>query len=86
MSKTGNRGSVDVTETRTSGTIHDDTLAWLATQHDLLHGPEGEWVALDDRRIVAHGPSVGDVVRQARANGADDPLLVPVPPPGYVVG
>ena len=65
---------------------HDDTLAWLATQSELLRDFEGEWVAIEDRRIVAHGPSVVEVVRQARALGVDDPLLVPVPPPGYIVG
>lgn len=78
------------TEERKSGTgansPHADTMQWLATQPGLLAGYAGEWVALERRTIVAHHPSIVEVVRQARERGVDDPFLVPVPPPGYVTG
>jgi hypothetical protein len=67
-----------------AGSPHADTIQWLATQPGLLASFAGEWVALDRRTIVAHDPSIAEVVRQARERGVDDPLLVPVPPPGYV--
>ena len=62
-----------------AGPRHAETIAWLAEQSDLLLAYEGEWVAFTDRRLIAHGPSVIDVVAEARAAGVDDPLLVPVP-------
>lgn len=64
----------------------EETLAWLAANPGSLTGYEGQWVAFDGRRIVAHDPSLPDVVRQARDLGVDDPFLVPVPPPGHIVG
>ena len=64
---------------------HTDTKLWLATQPGLLASYAGEWVALDRRTIIAHDPSIAEVVRQARERGVDDPFLVPVPP-GYVTG
>lgn len=65
---------------------HSDTMQWLASRPGLLTDCAGEWVALDRRTIVAHHPSIAEVVRQARERGVDDPLLVPVPPPGYATG
>jgi hypothetical protein len=69
-----------------SDSPHTDTIRWLATQPGLLADLAGEWVALDQRTIIAHDPSIAEVVRLARERGVNDPLLVPVPPPGYVTG
>lgn len=64
---------------------HEETLAWLAANPGLLSGYEGQWVAFDGRRIVAHDASMPDVVRKARDLGVDDPFLVPVLPAGYII-
>ena len=79
--------STDEHEARTATTSpHAETKQWLASRPGLLTDYAGEWVALEGRTIVAHDPSVVEVVRQARERGVDDPFLVPVPPPGYVSG
>lgn len=64
---------------------HADTIAWLAARPDFLDAYAGRWVAFD-RRIVADDPSPIEVVRRARAAGYDDPLLVPTPPAGAILG
>jgi len=65
---------------------HQATVGWLATQPGLLGGHEGEWVAFAGRRLIAHGPELDEVMQRARDVGVDDPLLVPVPPAGFLVG
>jgi hypothetical protein len=65
---------------------HQATVDWLATQPGLLGGHEGEWVAFAGRQIIAHGPDLDEVMQRAREVGVHDPLLVPVPPAGYLVG
>jgi len=77
---------LDQTVSIVPGSPHGDTLAWMDEQPGLLAGYEGQWVALVGRRVVAHDPSVIEVTRKAREQGVDDPLLVPIPPPGYIVG
>jgi hypothetical protein len=65
---------------------HQATVDWLATKPGYLRDYEGEWVAFAGRQIVAHGPDLDDVMRLARVRGIGDPLLVPVPPRGYITG
>ncbi len=69
-----------------AGPRRHDTIAWLAGQSDFLLGYAGEWVASVDQRVLAHGPSVFDVVREARGMGVDDPLMVPVPSSQPIIG
>jgi len=54
------------------------TASWLATQAGLLSEFDGQWVAVADRHIVAHGRSFLETLKQAREQGFDDPLMVPV--------
>jgi len=56
----------------------DDTIWWLADNPGALNAYQNEWVAVVGRKVVAHGPSVNDVVRAAARRGHADPLLVPV--------
>ena len=50
---------------------------WLATES----GPyAGQWVALDGRRLVAHGTDLVTVSAAARAAGVERPLLTHLPP------
>jgi len=52
---------------------------WLATES----GPyAGQWVALDGRRLVAHGTDLATVSAAARAAGVERPLLTHLPPDG----
>jgi predicted DNA-binding antitoxin AbrB/MazE fold protein len=52
---------------------------WLATES----GPyAGQWVALDGRRLVAHGTDLATVSAAARAAGVERPLLTHLPPEG----
>lgn len=48
----------------------------------LLKGlPEGAWVAISERenRVIAYAAELHDVLRMARAQGLQDPLIVRVP-------
>lgn len=40
--------------------------------------PDDSWVAFAGETIVAAGPSLAEVIRDATEAGADDPLIVPV--------
>ena len=63
----------------------DATLHWLAAQPEVLHGlEEGEYAAVADERVLAHGKSLAAVIREARRQGYDDPLLVPIMPAEWV--
>jgi hypothetical protein len=61
------------------------TAAWLAAQTGLLRDFAGQWVAIADRQIVAHGRSFLETLQQARKQGYDDPLMVPVRRPHRAV-
>jgi hypothetical protein len=50
----------------------------------LLAPYDGEWVAVADERIVAHGEAFDAVAREAKRQGYDDPLLVPVMPYPFI--
>jgi len=63
---------------------HYDTIKWLAEHPAVLDDFLDEWVAIADRRVVAHGESVVDVTREAEEQGFNDPLLVPVMPYPFV--
>jgi hypothetical protein len=65
---------------------NEDTLEWLATKPELLEPYVGEWVVLHDRRIIAHHPLFGEVIRLAHALGVEDPLLIPVSSAPYTLG
>jgi hypothetical protein len=54
------------------------TASWLATQTGLLRDFAGQWVAVADRRIIAHDRSFLEALKRARERGYDDPLMVPV--------
>jgi hypothetical protein len=65
---------------------HQATADWLATKPGYLCDYADEWVAFAGRHIIAHGPDLNEVMRLAREQGISDPLLVPVPPRGYITG
>lgn len=50
---------------------------WLARE-SAAHA--GQWVALDGKRLLAHGPELAEVSASARAAGVDQPLLTHLPP------
>ena len=62
----------------------DATQRWLAAHPEVLAGYEDEWVAVADERVIAHGKSVVEVEEEARRQGYDDPLMVPVMPYPWV--
>lgn len=62
----------------------DATQRWLAAHPEVLEGFDDEWVAVADERVIAHGQSVVDVAAEARRQGYDDPLLVPIMPSPWV--
>ncbi len=43
--------------------------------------PKGAWVALshDEKRVIAHGPELQQVLEKARQAGEPDPVVVRVP-------
>lgn len=41
--------------------------------------PAGAWVAIEQYRVVAYGADMQQVLAEARAKGARDPLIVKVP-------
>ena len=59
---------------------HKTELDWLTSHPGALAAFEDQWVAIAGERVVAHGESMVDVVREAKRQGFDDPLLVPVMP------
>ena len=75
--------SESVNRTRTSDADLDATVAWLAEHPALLEPFVGQWVAVADERVIAHGHSVVDVTEDAARLGYPDPLLVPVMPPDF---
>ena len=66
--------------------MQDAALKWLDAHPGILAEYEGEWVAVVVGRILAHGESFGDVVDDAKRQGFDDPLLVPVMPYPFIGG
>ena len=63
---------------------HLAAMEWMSDHPEALEDYVDEWVAIADERVVAHGPSVGDVIDEAKRQGFDDPLLVPVLPDSYL--
>ena len=59
---------------------HYATMKWMADHPEELEGYDEGWVAVGDQRVIAHGPSLDEVIRKAERQGFDDPLLVPVMP------
>ena len=64
----------------------DATQRWLAVHPAVLvRCEEGEWVAVADERVIAHGTST-EAVEAARRQGNDHPLLVPIMPYSWKQG
>ena len=74
--------SVERSGTATSA--HLAAMDWLTSHPEALADYEGEWVAVADGRVLAHGESVAEVVRSAERQGYDDPLPVPVMPYPFI--
>lgn len=53
-----------------------DEMLWLAKESAPY---AGEWVALDGKRLVAHGPRLAAVRAAAQAEGIAEPFLASVP-------
>ena len=45
---------------------------------------EDTWVAFSGDTIIAAGPSLEEVIREAAARGEDDPLIVPLMPDPFL--
>ena len=76
--------SRSVERSSTATNAHLAAMDWLGAHPEALADYEGEWVAIADERVIAHGESVTDVVRAAEQQGYDDPLLVPVMPYPFI--
>ncbi len=63
---------------------HEAAMQWVDSNSDALAGLVGQWVAVADGRVLSHGESFGDVVDEAKRQGYDDPLLVPVMPYPFI--
>ena len=61
------------------------TADWLAEHPGYLTGLEEQWVAIVGPWIVAHSSNLAEAAEQARDLGVDNPLWVPVPPPGDLI-
>jgi hypothetical protein len=62
----------------------DAAQRWLSENPEVLQGLENQWAAVWEGKLIAHGPSYGDVVDEARRHGYEDPLMVPVMPYPWV--
>jgi hypothetical protein len=52
---------------------------WLADHHDELERHHaGEWLAVDGYKLIAHGYNLTEVLDEARASGAPNPLVTAV--------
>ena len=61
------------------------TADWLAAHPGYLTGFEEQWVAVVGPWVVAHSPDLSEAAERARQLGVDNPLWVPVPPPGDLI-
>lgn len=64
----------------TAADAHLAAMDWLDEHTEALAEYVGQWVAVADDGIVAHGEAFDEVVRDAERQGFDDPLLAPVTP------
>ncbi len=55
-------------------------LKWRETHGKELRQYAGEWVALEDEQIIAHGRDAGAVVTEARERGVPSPYVFFVHP------
>jgi hypothetical protein len=62
----------------------DAAQRWLAEHPEVLKGLENQWTAVWEGKLIAHGPSLEEVEEEARRQGYDDPLIVPVMPYPWV--
>ena len=62
----------EVQRSRLGAVDRTNELAWIAE-----HGPEyrGEWVVLDGNRLIAHGSDPQPLLKQARSQGLERPLV-----------
>jgi hypothetical protein len=53
----------------------------------LKDAPRGEWLALShtEDRVVASAVLIEDAVAAAKAKGEDNPVMMKVPPTGFLV-
>lgn len=63
---------------------HDAAMRWLDANPGALADYVGEWVAIADDRVLAHGEQFDEVVGEAERQGFADPLLVPVLPYPFI--
>ncbi len=63
---------------------HLAAMDWLDDHPDAAADYVGQWIAVADDRILAHGTEFDEVVRDAECQGYDDPLLVPVLPYPFI--
>jgi uncharacterized Zn ribbon protein len=68
----------------TATDAHLAAMDWLDEHAEAAADDEGEWIAVADGRILAHGDSVVEVIREAESQGYADPLLVPVIPYPFI--
>jgi hypothetical protein len=65
------------------GTLVADAAASAALDYErlLVNIPRGAWVAIsrDEKRLVAFGSEMLEVLRQARAQGESDPIIFRIP-------
>jgi len=73
-----------VERSSTPTAAHLAAMDWLDAHPEAAAGYQDQWIAVADGRILAHGESVVDVVREAERQGFDDPLLVPVMPYPFI--
>ena len=53
--------------------------AWIDRNADFLRqNHAGEWIAVQGERLVAAGPKLKDVLKQAESEGINDPLITAV--------
>lgn len=74
--------SIETSSTMTDS--HRAAMDWLDNHPNVAADYEGEWIAVADGRILAHGESVVDVIKEAERLGYDDPLLAPVIPYPFI--
>jgi hypothetical protein len=77
---------MDETKERTDSATpaHLAAMKWLSDNPDAFADYDEGWVAVVDGRVLAHGESVGDVIRAAELQGYGDPLLVPIMPYPFI--
>ena len=56
-----------------------DEIMWLNEQRELRKRLAGQWVALQEKNLIAHGETLAEVLEKSRAKGFEHPFVTRLP-------